>query len=104
MIRKYLQLAGRFIEKNRYSGVAVSLVSFLLVALFCLTTVYERFELNLYDLRFKLKPSIEEWDRLAFLDIDENSLTIVGQFPWPPGPVRARDGHPEGDQRRADKL
>jgi len=83
MIRKYLQLAGRFIEENRYSGVAVSLVSFLMVALFCLTTVYERFELNLYDLRFKLKPSIEEWDRLAFLDIDENSLTIVGQFPWP---------------------
>ena len=44
---------------------------------------YERFELNLYDLRFKMRPSIEEWDRLYFLDIDENSITIEGQYPWP---------------------
>ncbi len=83
MVKKYLEIAGTFIEKHRFSGVAVAVVFYLLVALFCFTVVYERFELNLYDLRFKLRPSIEEWDRLSFLDIDENSLTIVGQYPWP---------------------
>lgn len=83
MMKKYLELASRFIEENRFSGIAVSLACFLLVALFCLTAVYERFELNLYDLRLKLMPSMKEWDRLAFLDVDENSITIVGQYPWP---------------------
>ncbi len=83
MVKKYLEAANSFIEKNRFSGIAVALVFYLLVALFCFTVVYERFELNLFDLRFKLRPSIEEWERLSFLDIDENSLTIVGQYPWP---------------------
>jgi len=83
MIKKYLEIANKFIEENKFSGIAVALVFYLLVVLFCFTVVYERFELNLYDLRFKLRPSIKEWERLAFLDIDENSLTIVGQYPWP---------------------
>ncbi|HRS79639.1 MAG TPA: CHASE2 domain-containing protein, partial [Spirochaetota bacterium] len=83
MIKKYLDIANKFIEENKFSGIAVALVFYLLVVLFCFTVVYERFELNLYDLRFKLRPSIKEWERLAFLDIDENSLTIVGQYPWP---------------------
>ncbi len=83
MLKKYLELANKFIEENRFSGIAVALVFYLLAVLFCFTAVYERFELNLYDLRFKLRPSIREWERLAFLDIDENSLTIVGQYPWP---------------------
>ncbi|HQJ72862.1 MAG TPA: CHASE2 domain-containing protein, partial [Spirochaetota bacterium] len=83
MIKKFLEIASTFIEENKFSGIAVALVFYLLVVLFCFTVVYERFELNLYDLRFKLRPSIKEWERLAFLDIDENSLTIVGQYPWP---------------------
>ncbi|HNW28270.1 MAG TPA: adenylate/guanylate cyclase domain-containing protein [Spirochaetota bacterium] len=83
MIKRYLEIANKFIEENKFSGIAVALVFYLLVVLFCFTVVYERFELNLYDLRFKLRPSIKEWERLAFLDIDENSLTIVGQYPWP---------------------
>jgi len=83
MIKRYLELANRFIDENRFSGVAVAVVFYLLVVLFCFTVVYERFELNLFDLRFKLRPSIKEWEQLSFLDVDENSLTTVGQYPWP---------------------
>ncbi|MBP7734993.1 MAG: CHASE2 domain-containing protein [Spirochaetes bacterium] len=83
MIKRYLELANKFIDENKFSGVAVAVVFYLLVVLFCFTVVYERFELNLYDLRFKLRPSIKEWEQLSFLDIDENSLTTVGQYPWP---------------------
>jgi adenylate cyclase len=82
-MKKYLDLASKFIEENKFSGVVVALASYFLVALFCFTAVYDRFELSLYDLRFKLRPSIREWDRLAFLDVDENSITILGQYPWP---------------------
>ena len=104
MIKRYLDLLSRFIEKNKFSGIAVALVFYLLVVLFCFTTVYERFELNLYDLRFKMKPSIKEWDRLYFLDIDENSLTIVGQYPWPRDLYAQGHEDPEGGQRGADEL
>jgi adenylate cyclase len=83
MIKKFADAANRFIEENKFSGIVVALVFFLLVALFCFTRVYELFELKLYDLRFTLHPSVRESDRLYFADIDENSLTTVGQFPWP---------------------
>lgn len=83
MIKRYLEQISKFIEENRYSGIAVALVFYLLIVIFCFTRVYELFELKLYDLRFSLRPSIEEWDGLYFVDIDENSLTTVGQFPWP---------------------
>ena len=83
MIKKYLENINKFIEQNRYSGIAIALVFYVLVALLCFTRVYEVFELKLYDLRFGLRPSIQEWERLYFVDIDENSLTTVGQFPWP---------------------
>ena len=83
MIKKFVDAANRFIEENKFSGIVVALIFFLLVALFCFTRVYEVFELKLYDLRFTLHPSVRESDRLYFVDIDENSLTTVGQFPWP---------------------
>ena len=83
MVKRYLETISRFIEENRYSGIAVAGVFYLLVVIFCFTQAYERFELNLYDLRFKMRPSIAEWERLYFLDIDENSITTVGQYPWP---------------------
>ena len=83
MIKRYLEQISGFIENNRFSGLAVAGVFYLLIVIFCFTRVYEVFELKLYDLRFSLRPSIEEWDGLYFLDIDENSLTTVGQFPWP---------------------
>lgn len=83
MIKRYLEQISGFIEDNRFSGLAVAGVFYLLIVIFCFTRVYEVFELKLYDLRFSLRPSMEEWDGLYFLDIDENSLTTVGQFPWP---------------------
>lgn len=83
MLKRFFERANKFIESNKYSGVAVALVIYLLVVLSCFTNVYEIFELKLYDLRFMVRPSIKEWDHLYFLDIDEISLTTVGQFPWP---------------------
>lgn len=85
MLQRYFEAANRFIDEHKFSGVAVALLFYLLVAAFCFTRAYEMFELKLYDLRFALRPSIKEWDRLYFLDIDENSLTTVGQYPWPRG-------------------
>jgi hypothetical protein len=83
MIKKYFDIANKYLDEKKFSGPAVALVFYLLVVLLCFTTVYERFELNLFDIRLKLMPSIREWDRLVFLDIDENSITMYGDYPWP---------------------
>ncbi len=77
-----LDKINRFFETNRFSGILIGFVAFIFIALFSFTDGYNFFELKLYDLRFKGKPSIEEWDKLWFLDIDENSTTALGQFPW----------------------
>ena len=83
MIKRFIDFASSFIEGNRLSGVIIAAAAFALVALLSLTQIYEIFELKLYDLRFLAKPSIQEWDRLTFVDIDENSITNIGQNSWP---------------------
>ncbi|MBN1533075.1 MAG: CHASE2 domain-containing protein [Spirochaetes bacterium] len=72
-----------FIEGNPYSGIFISLGTFLFVVLLGFTPFYEIFELKLYDFRFRMKPPIEEWDRLVFADMDDNSIIAIGSFPWP---------------------
>lgn len=79
-----------FFEKNKLSGLIIGLAAFIIIIPFSFTDAYNFFELKLYDLRFKAKPSIPEWDRLYFVDIDENSTTALGQFPW------TRDIYAEG--------
>ncbi len=82
MFKEKLEILSNFLENHKYSWLFIVLIMFSLVFLFTLTETYEMFELNLYDIRFKLKPSVDEWDRLTFVDIDENSLTTIGEFPW----------------------
>ncbi len=71
-----------FIQKSRFSGIVVAVLSFIVIMLFSLTTFYNRFEYALYDVRFKIKPSIQQWDSLAFVNVDEPSINNVGEYPW----------------------
>jgi adenylate cyclase len=83
MIKKIFDAVSDFIEKNKISGAIIAIGAFLIVLAFSFTATYEIFELKLYDIRFMVKPPVREWDRLTFVDIDENSITNIGQFPWP---------------------
>lgn len=83
MLKQFLDRASNFIEEGKFSGIFIALTAFLLVILLSFTDAYERFDLNLYDLSFAVKPNIEQWDRLTFIDIDDNSTEILGQYPWP---------------------
>ena len=83
MIKLFIDRISRFIESSRFSGVVIALISFFFIALLSFTDFYELFELKLYDIRCRLRPSIAQWDRLSFVDADENSVTSLGQFPWP---------------------
>ncbi len=83
MFKDLLDKVNRFIEHSRFSGIVIAVAAFFFVFLFSFSETYDIFELKLYDLRFKAKPQVEEWDKLTFVDIDEVSLLTVGQFPWP---------------------
>jgi adenylate cyclase len=83
MIKPFMKKLVAFIEGNPYSGIVISLATFLFVVLLGFTSFYEIFELKLYDFRFRIKPQIEEWDRLVFVDMDDNSIVAIGSFPWP---------------------
>jgi adenylate cyclase len=72
----------KFLTKSSWSFAVVGVASFLLVALFGLSPIYERFESSLYDLRFKAHPAPEVWQKLVLLDIDDSSIVNVGEFPW----------------------
>ncbi len=71
------------IESNPLYGAAIGLILGLLIIGFLFTNVYRLFEYKLFDVRFKIKPQLPQWEYLTFLDIDDNSISNVGQFPWP---------------------
>jgi adenylate cyclase len=83
MLKKYYKSLLEVIEKKGLSGVIIAIVSFIFIMLFSFTEFYETFELRLYDVRFNLKPSVNEWNDLKFLDINEQSITNIGKYPWP---------------------
>ena len=82
MYKRFFNLAYSFIKENKLAGIIIAIISFIFVLTFSFTDIYEEIELTLYDFRFRLKPTIEEWEKLVFIDVDENSITRVGEFPW----------------------
>ncbi|MBN1500107.1 MAG: CHASE2 domain-containing protein [Spirochaetes bacterium] len=70
------------IHRKKYSGIIIAVISILIIIPLSLTESFQSIELKLFDLRFKLKPSIAEWDKLYFVDIDDASISQLGQYPW----------------------
>ncbi|MBP7602571.1 MAG: CHASE2 domain-containing protein [Spirochaetes bacterium] len=83
MIKQFLDSLKEKLEKSRLTAVAISLGAFVFLFALSFTRPYELFELKLYDLNFHAKPSISQWDRLTFLNIDDSAIYSVGQYPWP---------------------
>ncbi len=79
LIKKFQE----FIEKSNFSGIVIAIVSFVGIFAFSVTEAYDIFEDRLYDLRFRMKPSINEWSALTSVNIDDESINNIGQFPWP---------------------
>ncbi len=86
MLKNLIGRAQDLILKSSISGLVIGTASFMLIALFSLTTAYDLFELKLYDLRFALKHAVNpiaQSPLLTFLDIDDHSINNIGEFPWP---------------------
>jgi adenylate cyclase len=79
---KIADTLNRFFESNKFAGIFIGIIAAVIIIPFSFTDLYNQFELKLFDLRMKAKPSIAEWDKLYFINIDDNSTTALGQFPW----------------------
>lgn len=73
----------KYLETNKNTGIIIASISFVIILLFSMTTIYKLFELRLYDLRFNLKPATTQCGNLAFIDMDNDSINNIGKFPWP---------------------
>ena len=82
-MKKVLGIIQEFMEESRFSGMVTGGILFVLILLFSFTGPYHLFKLKMYDIAFQLKPPPQEWEFLSFINIDDNSLNNVGQFPWP---------------------
>ena len=80
--KKIIESLNNFFLSNKFSGIFIGIIASIIIIPFSYTDAYNLFELKLYDLRFKVKPSIAEWDKLYFVNIDDNTTTALGQFPW----------------------
>ncbi len=83
MIKQFFDSLKEKIVKSRLTAAAISIGAFVIVLLFSFTEPYELFKLKLYDLNFRAKPSIPQWEHLTYLNIDDSAIYSVGQFPWP---------------------
>jgi len=83
MAKKTFEAIRKNIESNPFYAIGLGLVIGIIIIGFLFTSVYKLFEYQLFDVRFKIKPQLQQWEYLSFLDIDDNSISNVGQFPWP---------------------
>ncbi|MFC1671076.1 CHASE2 domain-containing protein [Spirochaetota bacterium] len=81
-IEKSIERANIFIEKSKLSGMIIAFVCFVIIVGFSFSDTYQIFGLKLYDINFSIKPSVKEWDRLRFIDLDDKSIAVIGQYPW----------------------
>ena len=55
----------------------------ILTIVFMVTPAHDQLENYLYDLRFRLKPQPPVLSSLVLLNVDDNSITTLGHYPWP---------------------
>ncbi|MEI6874055.1 MAG: CHASE2 domain-containing protein, partial [Spirochaetota bacterium] len=81
-MKRFLDLL-RFLTAKRRGTLLIAGALALLTILFSLTPIHDNWEGIFYDLRCKLKPRPPVLPELVLLNVDDASITTVGQYPWP---------------------
>jgi adenylate cyclase len=71
------------LKKETIYQIAIILLVLLLSLLFSFSRPGEMINLKLYDIFFQAKPQPKEWDKILYVDIDDQSIDLIGQYPWP---------------------
>lgn len=83
-MKKYAEVMINFLRTYKKGAAAViGFVMFLPAVIILFSPLHEKFEYTLYDMRFIIKPAPEVSKDIVLLNIDDPSITIMGEFPWP---------------------
>ncbi|HUW56597.1 MAG TPA: CHASE2 domain-containing protein, partial [Planctomycetota bacterium] len=70
--------------KRELTGPALGLLAVALVLTLAFTTeLYRQIELKTLDMRFGLRPELQQTDLILHIDIDDSSISRWGRWPWP---------------------
>ncbi|OHD56101.1 MAG: hypothetical protein A2Y33_01495 [Spirochaetes bacterium GWF1_51_8] len=68
---------------KKYLHYGIIPIGLLFGILFSLTYTGNIFHLKIYDLFSNAKSKPAEWDKIVYVDIDNQSLDVIGRWPWP---------------------
>ena len=71
------------LTKGLAGSLLVAAALAVLTIVFMVTPAHDQLENYLYDLRFRLKPAPPVLSSLVLLNVDDNSITTLGHYPWP---------------------
>ncbi len=69
--------------KNRWIDFSIIIVSILLAVLFSMSQAGQMIDLKLYDIFSMVKPRPPEWNKILYVDIDNQSIDLIGKWPIP---------------------
>ncbi len=70
--------------RNRlFLGLFIGLISSVIAMSISSFNLVKKVELSTLDMRYKLRPTIETHDDIGFIDFDDSSLALCGEWPWP---------------------
>lgn len=70
-------------KKEMLYEILIVTVTLVLTLLFSLSFPGRILDLKLYDMYSMIKPRPAEWNKILYVNIDDQSLDIVGRWPWP---------------------
>lgn len=70
-------------KKDIFYEIGIVLVSLAVTFLLANSYPGKIIDLKLYDMYSMIKPRPKEWNKIAYVNIDDQSKDIVGRWPWP---------------------
>jgi len=66
-----------------FNEISIVIISVLIAVFVSLSSVGQLLDLKIYDIFSMVKPKPKEWDKIVYVNIDDQSLDIIGRWPWP---------------------
>lgn len=70
-------------NSNRQSAMMIGAGSVALIMILSLTPIYQEVKFTLNDMRFSLSSPVEDYKNLTIVEIEDNSIHQMGEYPWP---------------------
>ena len=69
-------------KKEKIFEIIIVVVSMLLAFLFAISRPGKLINLKLFDIFYSMKPRPAEWNKIRFVEINDDSLDLEGRWPW----------------------